>query len=89
MPMESLVKFHTPQMISGDSQQNSVAEFSLTTEIDGAFPRPSSMEAFYVCFCRLIGYRCNILYVLHSKLDIGNLKLQQHFLYILKTQLIV
>ena len=30
--MESWVKFHSPQSISGASQYNSVAAFSLTTE---------------------------------------------------------
>ena len=35
MSMESRVKFWIPQNISGTSQQNSVAAFSLTTEVDG------------------------------------------------------
>ena len=35
MPMESLVKFHSPKNISGASQQNSIAAFSWRTEVDG------------------------------------------------------
>ena len=37
MPMESQIKFQGQQNISGASQQNSVAAFSLTTEADGEF----------------------------------------------------
>ena len=35
MLRESQVKFHSPQNISGASQQNNIAAFSLTTEVDG------------------------------------------------------
>ena len=35
MPMEGLVKFRSPQNISGASNQDSVAAFSLTTGVDG------------------------------------------------------
>lgn len=35
MPMDSRVKFLHPQNIYGASQQNRVAQFSLTTEVNG------------------------------------------------------
>ena len=35
MPMESRVKFRSPQNICGGSQQNSDAAFCQTTEVDG------------------------------------------------------
>ena len=35
MPLESGVKFRSPQNISGGSQQNSDAAFCQTTEVDG------------------------------------------------------
>ena len=35
MLIESQVKFHSPQNISGASRQNNIAAFSLTTEVDG------------------------------------------------------
>ena len=35
MPTENLGKFGCPRNISGASQQNSAAAFSLTAEVDG------------------------------------------------------
>lgn len=35
MQMESQMKFQCPQNVPGALQQNSVAEFSETTELDG------------------------------------------------------
>ena len=50
VPMESLLPFGicSPQNISGALQQNSVAAFSLTTEVDGNFFWNSIWNACYM-----------------------------------------
>lgn len=37
MPMESYMKFYSPQIISGASQHIGVAAISWTSEVDGNF----------------------------------------------------